>query len=405
MRWDYVKLGLKNLRQRQLRSWLTMIGIFIGIATVVSLISLGAGLKDAVAAQFSSLGTDRLVIQAKGGGFGPPGQGAAVTLTEKDRRVVERSQYVEVAAGRLLKGVIVEFNDKRTSQFLVSLPAEPDQRELILSLQNVRAETGRIPRAGDGYRVALGAEFQNPDTFGRAVSVGDTLRISGQKVEVIGLLTKRGNVQIDGAILMDEDAMRQLVNSPEEYSVMSAQVTDEKDIELAKAAIEKNLRTSRRVKEGREDFTVQTPGSLLDSLNAVIGGVTGVLVGIAFISLIVGGIGIMNTMYTAILERTREIGVMKAVGARNSDILSIFMFESGMLGLLGGIIGVILGIALSQLVVLAGAQVLGPGILQSNVSVSLILGALAFSFFVGLLAGALPAYEAAKLPPVEAFRQ
>jgi putative ABC transport system permease protein len=130
-----------------------------------------------------------------------------------------------------------------------------------------------------------------------------------------------------------------------------------------------------------------------------------VLVGIAAISLIVGGIGIMNTMYTAVLERTREIGIMKAVGARNQDVLAIFMFESGMLGLMGGLIGVLLGVGLSQLVVLVGSVALGPGVLGSDLSFSLIIGALGFSFFVGLAAGSLPAYEAARLPPVEALRK
>jgi putative ABC transport system permease protein len=405
MRWDYVKLGVKNLRQRQLRSWLTMIGIFIGIATVVSLIALGAGLKAAVSAQFNSLGTDRLTIAAKGGGFGPPGQGTAVMITEDDLRVVQRSQYVSVATGRLLRGASVLFNDKRRSVFLASVPAETEERDLILSVQNVRAAEGRIPRPGDGYRVAVGSEYTSDERFGRRINVGDSIVINGKKVEVIGVLTKRGTVTIDSAILMDEDAMRELLDVPTEYSVIVAQVPSADLIDLAQEAIEKDLRSSRNVREGREDFTVETPGSVLSSFNTVIGGVTAVLVGIAAISLLVGGIGIMNTMYTAVLERTREIGIMKAVGARNHDVLAIFMFESGLLGLIGGLIGVALGAGLSQIVVIAGSVALGPGVLASQLSLPLILGALGFSFVIGVLAGLLPAYEAAMLPPVEALRK
>jgi putative ABC transport system permease protein len=405
MRWDFITLGVKNLKQRKLRSWLTMIGIFIGIATVVSLIALGQGLKTAVAAQFSTLGTDRLTIQARGGGFGPPGQGAAVTLTEQDLRVVQRAQHVAVAAGRLLQGVSMEYNDQRRSRFLVSLPEDTDERDLILSVQNVQAASGRIPKGGDGFRVAVGSDFADDSVFGRALVPGDTILINGKKVDVIGVLTPRGTPQIDGALMMDEDAMRELLDEPDTYSLIVAKVTSEDVITLAQESIEKDLRTSRRVKEGREDFSVQTPGNVLESFNAVIGGVTAVLVGIAAISLIVGGIGIMNTMYTAILERTKEIGLMKAVGARNEHILAIFVFESGLLGLLGGAIGVLLGMGLSQLVVIAGTAALGPGILAADFSPMLILGALAFSFFVGVLAGTFPAYEAAKLPPVEALRQ
>ena len=406
MRWDYVKLGVKNLRQRQLRSWLTMIGIFIGIATVVSLIALGQGLRTAVGAQFASLGTDRLTVSAQGSSFGPPGQGAAVTLDESDLDAVRRAQYVDVAAGRLLKPVQAQFNNKARVVFLASIPRDPDERALALSFQNVKAAQGRVPRDGDGLRVAIGATYAvNGDRFGKPVQLGDKLEIQGKRVEVIGILERRGSPQSDGSFLMSEDGARELLNEPEEYSFIVAKVESEEVINLARESIVKDLRASRNVKEGREDFTVETPGDVLKAFNTIIGGVTAVLVGIAAISLIVGGIGIMNTMYTAVLERTREIGIMKAVGARNQDVLAIFMFESGMLGLLGGLIGVVLGVALSQLVVLAGSFALGPGVLNSDISLWLILGALAFSFLVGLIAGAFPAYEAARLPPVEALRK
>lgn len=406
MRFDYVKLGVKNLRQRQLRSWLTMIGIFIGIATVVSLIGLGEGLRTAVGAQFASLGTDRLTVTAQGSGFGPPGLGAAVSLTEKDLDVVRRAQYVTVAAGRLLKPAQANFNDRTRVVFIASIPREPEERDLALSFQNVRAAQGRIPRDGDGLRVAVGAAFTvDSDRFGKPVQLGDKIEIQGKRVEVIGILERRGSPQSDGSFLMSEEGVRELLNEPDEYSLIVAKVESEGVIPLAQESITKDLRSSRNVKEGREDFAVETPGDVLNAFNTIIGGVTAVLVGIAAISLIVGGIGIMNTMYTAVLERTREIGIMKAVGARNGDVLAIFMFESGMLGLLGGIIGVLLGIGLSQLVVVAGAISLGPAVLSSDISLGLIFGALAFSFGVGLLAGTLPPYEAARLPPVEALRK
>jgi putative ABC transport system permease protein len=405
MRWDYVKLGISNLRQRQLRSLLTMIGIFIGIATVVSLIALGQGLKAAVAAQFDTLGTDRLTISPAGSGFGPPGLGAAVTLTERDLDTVRRAQGVTVAAGRLLKPVQVGFNDRRNGAFIASIPEDTRERELALSFQNVQAAEGRIPRAGDGLRVAVGHGYTSDDELGRAIVLGDKLEINGRRVEVIGILERRGSPQSDNAMLMSEDGVRELLSLPDEYSFIVAKVESPEAVPLAQAAITKDLRSARGVKAGREDFAVETPGDVLDSFNTIIGGVTAVLVGIAAISLVVGGIGIMNTMYTAVLERTREIGIMKAVGARNEDVLSIFMFEAGLLGLLGGLIGVLLGVLLSQAVVALGSAALGAGVLSSQITPGLVFGALGFSFVVGLAAGAFPAYEAAKLPPVEALRQ
>jgi putative ABC transport system permease protein len=129
------------------------------------------------------------------------------------------------------------------------------------------------------------------------------------------------------------------------------------------------------------------------------------LAGIAFISIVVGGIGIMNTMYTAVLERRREIGIMKSVGARNSHIFTLFWIESGLLGTIGGIIGIILGMGLSQLIVLVLNSLLGAGAMQASFPVFLLAGALAFSFVVGSVAGTLPAVQASKLSPVDALRK
>jgi putative ABC transport system permease protein len=406
MRLEYAKLGLKNLRHRQLRSWLTMIGIFIGIATVVSLIALGAGLKAAIASQFGALGNDRLVISAKSATFGPPGQDVAAPLTKADLKVVERSQYVKTATGRLLQPAQVEFNDKKAVVFAASMPEDAEGRALVLEVLNVDTAEGRYPESGDRLRATIGSKYATKDNvFEKPIRVGDTVYIQGKKIEIIGILDSGGSEQTKDAFLMDEDAMREVFDNPEEYSVIVAQVTSVDDMDFAAEAIAKNLRSSRGVDERKEDFTVETAQDIINSFNTIIMGVTAFLVGIAAISLLVGGIGIMNTMYTAVLERTKEIGIMKAVGATNEAILSIFLFESGMLGLAGGLIGVLLGFLFSQLVVFAGSAALGPGILSANISWQLILSALGFSFTVGAVAGTLPAYEASKLQPVEALRE
>lgn len=402
---DYVSLGLKNLRKRRLRSVLTMIGIFIGIATVVSLIALGQGLRDAVSSQFNLLGADRLIISAKGGGFGPPGQGVAAELTDDDLAVVRNSRYVELAAGRLIEPAQVEFNDKQRPHFVGSLPQEPDERRLVLGVVNADPAAGRWPKPEDGLRVMIGSDLSDPDLFGKPVQVGNSLLINGRRAEVVGVLEKTGSVQFDDSIFMNEDAMRDLFDIPDRQDAIVAEVVSVDQVDLAKETITKNLRSSRGVDERKEDFTVETSGELLASFDTILGGVTAFLVGIAGISIIVGGIGIMNTMYTAVLERRREIGIMKAVGGRNGDVLAIFLFESGLLGTLGGLIGVLLGWLLSLAVVVAGTAALGPGLLQANITPTLVFGSLLFSFAIGAIAGTLPAYEASKLPPVEALRQ
>ncbi|MCX6694968.1 MAG: ABC transporter permease [Candidatus Altiarchaeota archaeon] len=168
--------------------------------------------------------------------------------------------------------------------------------------------------------------------------------------------------------------------------------------------IKKELRRKHGVKEDEEDFSVQTAEQMIKSFLVILNMIQWVLTGIALISLAVGCIGIMTTMYTSVLERTNQIGVMKAVGATRSDILLLFMIEAGMLGVVGGVIGCILGLALSNGVVFLSDRYWEAGILKANMSPLLLLGVVVLSFVMGSLSGLLPAWRAAKLTPVEAIR-
>ena len=168
--------------------------------------------------------------------------------------------------------------------------------------------------------------------------------------------------------------------------------------------IKKELRKERNEKEGEETFSIQTFKQLLETFQNVFAVVQGVLVGIAAISLIVGGIGIMNTMYTSVLERTKEIGTMKAVGARNSDILTIFLIESGLLGLIGGAIGIMIGVGLGKGAEYVASVALGVSLFRASFPLWLIFGALLFSFLIGSFSGLLPALQASKMKPVDALR-
>jgi putative ABC transport system permease protein len=182
------------------------------------------------------------------------------------------------------------------------------------------------------------------------------------------------------------------------------QVEDKNKVESIAKEIERRLRKDRNQKEGEEDFSVQTPSQALETINTILNIINLIVSGIAAISLLVGGIGIANTMFTSVLERTREIGTMKAVGAKNRDVLFIFLIESGMLGLIGGIVGAILGLALAFLVSSSANSYFGEQIIVVSLSWPLLLGAIAFSFLVGIAAGTLPALQASRLKPTEALR-
>jgi putative ABC transport system permease protein len=404
---EYFWLGVNNLRKRRLRSWLTMIGIFIGIAAVVSLISLGQGMQQAIENQFSRLGADKITIETKGVVTGPPGSNSVVILTKSDLDVVRRAQGVASASGRLIEPVTVDFNRKTIYTYVASVPdSDLQSRDLVLETANLDIIAGRQLKVGDQYAVVVGEDYLTSPKFNnKALSVGDRIEIDGQKAQVIGVFKKTGNPIWDMSFLMNERPVRNLINNTDKYDVITAKIAPGTSIQDVAENIKKDLRKHRDVKEGKEDFTVSTPEEAAKTFQTVLNIVEAVLVGIAAISLLVGGVGIMNTMYTSVLERRREIGIMKAIGAKNSDVMIIFLIESGMLGLIGGAIGIALGMGFSKLVEVIATAALGTALIQAYFPLYLILGSLAFSFGVGTAAGVFPAMQASRLPPVEALRQ
>ena len=401
---DFFILAVTNLRQRQVRSWLTLIGIFIGIAAVIALISLGQGLQSAVTAEFSAIGADKIIITPKSGGFGPPGSLAPGMITKDDLKLVQRVNGVQIVAGRLLKPVRAEFNDKVQFTFAVSLPEDQEAAKLVTTVNNYQAQRGRMLSSHDKGKVMVGSNLAKESSFGQALLPGNHFEINGKRFSLVGILAPLGDPGRDTSVLMNEADLRDLANAPQEYSLMVAQIAPQQDIDALSAAIIRAFRRDRHQQEGKEDVEVQTPQQLLSSFTTILNVVQAVLIGIAAISLLVGGIGIMNTMYTSVLERTREIGILKAIGATRRDILLLFLIESGLIGVLGGAIGILLGISLSKGVAFAASRALGSSLLQAKISISMILFALIFSFAVGTLSGLLPAKSAAEMEPVDALR-
>lgn len=399
---DYFRLGFKNIRTRRMRSWLTMLGIFIGIAAVVALISIGQGLQVAITQQFESLGKDKIIIQPKV--LGPPGSYATenLKLTSKDVNTIEKIQGVQWVVGYLSKQGQAEFKDESKFEYVIGL--EPSEMQYLLETQPYGLLEGRLLKQGDKYNILVGYSHAYGTIWEKLVTIGDTIKIQGQEFKIVGIFERSGNPFDDGAFYMPKETMKELYNITDEESQLVVKVEQGEDPVQISKEIERKLRKARGEKEGQETFQVQTADQLLKSFTNIFNIVQAVFVGIAAISLVVGGIGIMNTMYTAVLERTREIGIMKAVGAKNSDILTLFLIESGILGLAGGAIGVIIGMGLSQAVSTIASQALGTNLLKAYFPWYLIVGALAFSFIVGCASGALPAIQASKMRPVDALR-
>lgn len=381
-----------------------MIGIFIGIAAVVSLISLGSGLRQAVTGQFAALSTDKLVVQSVEAGFGPPGSTAIRKLTEHDLNLIKSVPGVDMVIARLIRTVKVEYNKVVGFKYVASMPEDQKQVDYIHQTFNMKPESGRLLKLGDKRSVVLGHDFDAHDEFGKKIVVGSTIKIQDQSFKVIGILEKSGTFQINIAALMMQDDLKDIANISDEIDIMVVKVTDQNQIDNVADAIKKKMRRDRNEEEGKEDFSVQTPVQALQSVNTILNIINIIIAGIAAISLIIGGIGIANTMYTSVLERMKEIGVMKAVGAENKNILKIFVYEAGLLGLIGGIVGAIIGVSFAFLVSAGANAYFGQKILAISISYPLLLLSVAFSFFIGVLSGILPAIQASKLKPVEALR-
>ncbi len=401
---DYLKFAFLNLVHRRLRSWLTMIGIFIGIAAVVSLISLGQGLQNAVNEQFSSIGTNRVIVQPGSEFFGPPGSGAGTSkITDHDLDLVKRVKGVDEVAPFILKpSARVDFDSKTRFAFAIGIPTDSTMRVLGSRFDVVQ---GRQLKNGEKTKVVVGNNYaHDPNIFGKVLHLGSTIKIQGKDFEIVGFRKKLGDPANDVSVVLPLDELESLFGIKDEYSAFNVEITKGADVNEVADAIKKEMRKDRGQKEGNEDFQVQTSQELISSFNTILNVVQAVLIGIAAISLLVGGVGIMNTMYTSVIERTKEIGIMKAIGARNSDVMIIFLMESGLLGMAGGAIGAAIGVGISKSVEFIAYQAFGSPLIKASVPWYLIVGALLFSFVIGSLAGLLPARQAANLKPVEALR-
>ena len=400
---DSFKLAFQNLRHRQMRSWLTLIGIFAGIAAVVALISLGQGLQDAVNDQFNSLGTNKFNVQGAGAGFGPPGTNAVGKLTDHDIRLLERIQGVKTVAGRYFKPGTMAYQDKTEAIFISSIPYGKEKAKLTMSIYNYDIAEGRIITEKDNGKIFIGSKMADFD--GKQIQSGQKVLINDETFTVIGVGNKKGNPIFDGSVLMTESDLDKLVGLNGNYNLIGVEIDPKYNLDEIVKLTEDRMRRDRGLNVGEEDFEISTPQEFLDSVNSILLTIQILLVGIAAISLLVGAIGIANTMYTAVLERNKEIGIMKAIGARNNEILRIFLIESGLLGLAGGLLGLLIGMGIAKGVELGAYIAFGESIIKASFPWALIVGSLLFAFILGAVSGTLPARQAAKLRPADALRK
>lgn len=395
---ESVKYSLKNLAKRKTRSFLTILSIFIGIATIFIFISFGLGLYNYIEEMTSSGSTNKLIIQSKG--VGAPGLDDTFKLTDDDIAAIKKVPGVFEVTGLYFKVAEIQQNKNRVFTFLVAYnPKKP----FILEIFDIGVESGRELKNGDKGKVILGYNYQIPDKiFPKAYKINEKINIQGEDLRVIGFFESVGNPQDDAQIYIINDHVDELYPEENSYGWIIAEV-DEKEIESIVEKIEKNLRKERGIEKGKDDFFVQSFEDMIESFSGTLNLIIGFIIFIALISILVSTVNTANTMITSVLERTKEIGIMKSIGAKNSEIFKIFLFESIFLGFVAGIIGVVVGFGVS----FAGGIILknlGWGFLSPYFSPWLFIGLIIFSTITGAISGVIPAINASKINIVDTLR-
>jgi len=404
------KLALNILLHSKLRSWLTIIGIIIGIAAVVSIISISQGAQSNLEEQLGGLGADIITITQgysnaqRPGNFMPGGDTQSTSsssgknLTSKDINVITSINNINYVMGQVSERADLTYLTKSLSVSVIGVD-ESSWKHITTSTLS----SGRFLTNGDKLCVVIGGNLVN--SFDNPITLNSKVNIEGVSFRVVGILEEGREVYIP------INSAREILEDVGDKEFDSILVKIE-DIDISNetvTTITKKLMISRGIlDEKKQDFTVSSPTSRQETIKETMNTMTLFLGAIAAISLIVGAIGIANTMFTSVLEKTKEIGVMKSIGAKDKDILTIFLLNSGLIGLVGGIGGIILGVFGSGLISYFGSSTedMGMSRMLSNTAITpeLLIFSLLFSVMVGMIAGAIPAYRASRLNPVEALR-
>ncbi len=394
----YVK---RSLSKRIMRSLLTVFSIMLGIMAIYALVSFGEGLNKYVKDIASEIGTDKLIVQPKG--FAPPGANSEA-ISQDDVDFLAGQSDVALASPAYMGQIEARIDRDKIGKwfYVMTLPTEKEEMELMFFSYDL--DRGRWFKKSDSTKAILGYNHQvSGKIWKRGLKLGDKIYVNNIQFEIIGFLESVGNPQDDSNVYIPDSMNERVFEIEDVYNFVILQTQPGVNASYLAGRLTERLRKEKSLKEGQETFFITTFEEQIAVFTNIITVLNAILVIIALISVVVAAVNIANTMYTAVLERTKEIGVMKALGAANRYIMGIFVFESGLLGLVGGMVGIGLGYLVS---VSAGAALAAAGydFLRPYFPLWLTVGCLAFAAMVGTLSGFLPARQASRLKPVDALR-
>jgi putative ABC transport system permease protein len=401
---EYFHIAFRNLRTRSLRSWLTILGIVIGVFLIISLLSLSEGIKQTITQQLKSLGSEMIFVM--------PGDisnlmamfTSGAKLEKEDIEAMEKTRGVETVLTMSYQSLAARYENEGKTVFITGLPWEKGI-EIMERFQGWSLKEGKWPIPGK-REIIIGKQVET-EIFEKPVKVGSEIIIKGKRFKVVGILNSLGSKQDDSSLYLDLPLYQDLTGEKRGTAQMAmVKVKDGSDVNKVAEEIKEKLSETRKKRIGTDvaDFSVITSEKMSDIAGNVLAVIQFAIIAFASIAIVVGGIGIMNTMFTSVKERTREIGIMKAIGAKNSAVLSIFLIEAGIIGIVGGVGGTLLGVGMAKAIEIYG-QVHPMFYFSASVTPGLIVFGLVFSFLVGCFSGFFPARRAAKLRPVEALRR
>ncbi|VVB65340.1 MacB-like periplasmic core domain protein [Candidatus Gugararchaeum adminiculabundum] len=399
---DLFQYAVGNMARKQLRSYLTIIGIVVGIAAIVALIAIAQGLDREIKNELDVFGSDTISIMPgnmdKQTGIGGPMLSArSAKLSTDDADAISKINGVAFSFVIIYDRAVVEYRNQNISSYV----AGGDPEALNQVFTSLKAEEGRMPNKGETGGALLGWKVAN-EGFKDKVDVGRDLKIGNRTFKVVGILEKSQGIAIssmDSMIMLNDKDARDVLErfkGSKEVSEINVKISPGADPKLVAERITEELFRRHKVNEDDRDFTVMTAETISQQISVITGLLTAFLGGVAAISLLVGGIGVANTMFMSVVERTQEIGILKSIGARNNAILEAFIIEAALIGLIGGVVGALLGTGVALL-----AKELG---VPAYVSPELFFGALTFSVLIGIVSGYFPAKRAGRMQAVDALR-